>query len=355
MEVIRKQKPMNSWLGAIQCHRHASKTATLTALIVILVVVHGCYGHQIERDHNDIDTSSSQVQLKKQPSHQAHNFKVTLHDRPLLRDATINSDEDEVSTATATTSSSKAVSTSSFQSAHVLVNKSDRSIKRNSQTRANALDTTKPTTTPTPNYRFNAKRDQHRQLHQSRNIIGNTPQLKPFTQYKYAFENTSDVNNRASYTFHQHQQQMQQQYTAHHHQYQYQQQHQQQSHERVPSSQPKITSKLYDPSSYGRTTTYLSYNLVRDHVQKTEPFRSSTAIIKQQQQPPPPPPPPSLRPSLHTSHFQQETSTSYLYKPYYRPFRHRNHCNQCRIIPGALQRHKPYLPNRVPFYGMYFV
>lgn len=347
MEVIRKQKPMNSWLGAIQCHRHA-RTATLTALVVILFVVHGCYGDQNERDHHDIDTSSSQVQLKKQPSHQAHNFKVTLHDRPLLRDETINRDEDEVSAATA-----KTVSTSSFRSAHVLVNKSERSVKRNSQTRANALDTTKPTTTtpiptPTVNYRFNAKRDQHRQLHQSRHVIGNTPQLNPFTQYKYAFENTSDVNNRASYTFHQQQQQMQQQHTAHHHQYQYQEQ-QQQSHERVPSSKPKITSKLYDPSSYGRTTTYLSYNLVRDHVQKTKPFQSSPAIIKQHS------PPPSLRPSLYTTHFQQQTSTSFMYKPYYRSFKHRNNCNQCRIIPGALQRHKPYLPNRVPFYGMYFV
>lgn len=313
MEVISKQKPMNSWFGAIQCHqRYVSQPTILTALLMaILFVVHGCDGDQIERDHSDIDTtSSSQVQFKSHPSHQvSFNFNVTLDDRPLLRDETIKSDDDRVSTPAAS---------APIQAAHVSVNKSDRSIKRNSQTTTSALQTP-----PTTNYRFNAKRDQHRKVHQSRNIIGNAPQLKPFTQYKYTFKNTSDENDRERYTFH-HQQQHQHQQAA--------------PHERVPGFKPKITSKLYDPSSYGRTTTYLSYNLVRDQVQKTNQFQQQPTTSYNQQ-------------PLYAAHFQQ-TSNSYVYKTYYRP-PIRNNCSKCRIIPGAPQRHKPYLPNRVPYYGMY--
>lgn len=324
MEVKRKQKPLNSWFGAIQCHpRYVSQPTTLTALMAILFIVHGCYGDQIERDHTDIDsTSSSQVQFKKHPSHQiSFNFNVTSHDKRLLRDETIKSDEDNVSPLTTATTAAAAAPTS-IQTVHVLANKSNRSIKRNRQT---TTKTAFQGATAT-NFQFNAKRDQHRKAHQSHNIIGNAPQLKLFTQYKYPLKkDTSDENNRERSILHH-------------------QPHQQQwPHESVPDFKPKITSKLYDPSSYGRTTTYLSYNLVRDQVQNTNQFK------KQQQQQPSTI---SYQHPHYTTHFQQ-TSKSYVYKTYYRPPIHRNNCNQCRIIPGAPQRHKPYLPNRVPYYGMY--
>lgn len=324
MEVLSKQKPMCNRDVAIQC-QHPRFSYMLTALMTIFITVHGCYGDQIKRDPNDIDTSLNQVQFKAyHRSRETFNIGVTVHDRPLLRDETIKNDHrrDEISSS----SSSAASARSTSRRAHILVNKSNRSIKSNNQKTTSAVQFTATTSTPSTNYQYDAKRDPHRNIHQSQHIIRNAGHLKTFTQYKYAFDNSSDVINREHFTPRQRQHQ--------------QQQKQQHHHAKVSNIKPKISAKLFYPStSYDRKTTYLSYNLDRDQVQNTINRLQSTTANQSPELP------------SNTVPFQQ-SSKGYVYRTVYRPIQ-RNNCNRCRIIPGVPQRHKPFLPNRVRYYGRY--
>lgn len=316
MEDLSKQKPMCSRPDAMRCHRcHHNRRCrrrrpqprcTLTALVLMLLVLNECYGDQIKRDLDDINSSvTRQVQFKKHYQRQAFNFNVTLHDNRLLRDETIKSDEAAAATAVV------AVEASSIRTAHVVTNKSERRVERNGQTTAFAVKTT-------ANHRFDAKRDPHRKAYQSRNINGNalaTDRQRLEHEFKEASDVSSDGGgNRDRNPFHR-------------------------PLARVPNSKPKITSKLSDAPSYSnvRTTTYLSYNLVRDNVQRTERFMPTSYQRSQQ----------SNRTQI------KQTSTNYVYKTYYRPMQQRNNCNKCRIIPGAPIRHKSYLPTRVQYHGMY--
>lgn len=294
MEDLSKQKPMSVRLFAIQCH--PCQFIISTALMVILLLLSGCYGDQIERDHDDIDTgSTSQVQFKKHHQRQAFNFNLTLHDNRLLRDETIKSD-DKAATAAARESSSSSV-------AHVLTSKSDRSVKSNDQT------TTASAVKTTTNYRFPTKRDQHRKVHQSRNNLnGNALHRNRFIQHERPSDDVAWNHGR--------------------------QEPFDQPLQRVPHSKPKIIPKLSTAASQ-RTKTYLSYNLVRDNVQKTKDRSMPTTG----QQP------------IYTAQIKQ-TNKNYVYKSFYRPI-HRNNCNKCRIIPGVPRRHKPYFPTKVRYHGMY--
>lgn len=307
----------------------------LTAFwLAILIAMHVCYGDQIERDPNDIDTMGlSQVQFEKHhSSRQVVNIGLTLHDSQLQRDETINGG-DEVLIATqsavaATLVSQPPSSSRSKRAAHVLANRSNRNFKTKTTSAIQSITVATTPPSPTNPNRFNVKRDRHRKVHQSRNLIGNASSpLKPFTQYKYAIDNTSYyVSNSGDGKFlpiqlHKN---------------------------TVPSSvKPKIQlpAKHFNPSSssspslydYHRTPSHLSYNLVRDHVQKTHQFQQTTTATTT---------------SASTDH--QQSNKSYVYKTYYRPVMkpNRNNCNQCRIIPGVPQRHKPYFPNRVRYVGM---
>lgn len=300
MEVLSKQKPMCIRLYAIRCHSNGwcGCAITLTALMMILFLFNGCYGDQIERDQGDIDTGISQVQFKAH--HQRQVLNLTLHDNPLLRDKTIKSETVEAAGVTAA---------SSIVTAHVLLNKSDRSVEWNGQT------TTPTAVKTTTNNRFDPKRDQHRKVHQSHNIINNENALalelheQSAAAYKHFVKNTSEKHD-GHIVFNK-------------------------QPERVPYSKPKISSKLLNaPSVDRRTTTYLSYNLVRNNVQKTtQRFM-----------------PISYQRSQHTQQIKQ-TSKNYIYKSYVRPIQ-RNNCNKCRIVPGAPLRHKPYSPTtRIRYHG----
>lgn len=296
MEDLSKQKPMSIRLGAIQCRRYC-RHCTLTALMAILLVLNGCYGDQIERDSDEIDTGTSQVQFKKHHQRQTLNFNLTLHDSRLLRDETIKSDEAAAGAAVARVPP--------IGAAHVLMNKSDGRVERNGQTTASVVKTT------ATNNRFDPKRDQHHKVYQSRN---GSPFTLDHHRIIHKFKNTSDARiNRDRIPSYR-------------------------PFERVPNSKPKITSKLFDrpsSSSFSYPTTYLSYNLVRDNVQKTERFMPTSYQHR----------------SKPTTQIKQ-TSTNYIYKTYYRPIQ-RNNCNKCRIIPGAPIRHKSYSPTRARYHGTY--
>lgn len=314
MEDLSKQKPMCIRSDAMRCHRrhhshrcrrrrpHHHRRCTLTALMVILLVLNECYGDQIKRELDDINSSvTRQVQFKKHYQRQA--FNVTLHDNGLLRDETIKSYE--AATATAVV----AVEASSIRTAHALMNKSDRRVERNGQTTASVVKIK-------ANHRFDPKRDPHRKDYQSRNINGNslaTDRQRLENEFKKSSDVSDGGGNRDRNPFNP-------------------------PLERLPNSEPKITSKHPDAPSYSnvRTTTYLSYNLVRDNVQKTERFMPTSDQRSQQ----------SNRTQI------KQTSTNYIYKTYYRPMQ-RNNCNKCRIIPGAPIRHKSYFPTRVQYHGMY--
>lgn len=293
---LSKQKSMCIRLNAIRCHgnRRLCHAITLTALWLIILLFNGCYGDQIERDQDDIDTGTSQVKFKKHHQRQTLNFNLTLDDSSLLRDKTIKNQEN----ATA--------ASESIVIAHVLMNKSDRSVKRIDQaTSASAVKTT------ANNNRFDPKRDQHRKVHQSRNIINENAlafNINRQDAYKHSMENTSE--NRNGHIFNK-------------------------QIDRVSNSKPKISSKLFNAPSVDRKTTYLSYNLVRDNVQKTQRFMPITSYQRPQ----------------HTQQIKQ-TSKNYIYKSYLRP-KQRNNCNKCRIIPGAPIRHKPYPSTRIRYHGMY--
>lgn len=302
MEDLSKQKPMSIRLFAIQCHQR--QFIISTALMVILLLLNGCYGDQIERDQSDIDTSStSQVQFKKHHQRQAFNFNLTLHDNRLLRDETIKSD-DKATTAKASSSSSSPTAV-----AQLLINKSDGSVKSNDRTTTEAAAASAVKTTT--NYRFKPKRDQHGRVHQSRNLNGNAPDRKQFIQYHHEFKDTSNAWHRERHEpFYQPLQS-------------------------VPHSKPKIIPKLSTASTYQRTNTYLSYNLVPDNVQKTrERFMPTTG-----QQP------------IYSTQIKQ-TNKNDISKSSYRPIQ-RNNCNKCRIIPGVPRRHRPYFPTKVRYHGMY--
>lgn len=318
-------------------HRHyygvTAIDCILTAFwLAILIPMHVCYGDQIERDPVDIDTMGlSQVQFKKHhSSRQVVNFGLTLHDSQLLRDETINGDDDgsdKISIAALVpqppTSSS---SSRSKRAVHVSVNKSNRNYKTTTTSAIQSITAatiTTPAAAASSTNRFNVKRDWHRKVHQSRNLIGNASSpfnTKPFTQYKYAIDNTSySVSNSDGKIL------------------------PLQLRKTVPSSvKPKIQlpAKLFNPSSssssydHHRTPSYLSYNLVQNHVQKTHQFQQPTTA--------------SIASAAAT---HQQTNKSFVYKPYNGPAIKsiRNNCNQCRIIPGIPQRHKP---NRIRYYGM---
>lgn len=311
----------------------------LTAFwLAILIAVHVCYGDQIESDPDDMDTMGlSQVQFKKHhSSRQVVNYGLTLHDSQLLRDETINGDGgggDGISIATLVPQPS---SSQSKRAAHhaLSAKKSNRNFKTTTTSAIESI-TAAATATPipsTPLNRFNMKRDWHRQAHQSRNLIGNasSPSItKPFTQYKYAIDNTSYYARNSDGTISP-----------------------LQLRKTVPSSsvKPKIQlpAKLFNnPSSsassassslhdYHRTPSNLSYNLVRDQAQKTQQFQ----LI-----------PTTAAASAVEAH--RQSSKSHVYKAYHRPPSvikpNRNNCNQCRIIPGIPRRHKP---NRIRYYGM---
>lgn len=305
MEDLSKQKPMCIRLCAIGCHcRQRCHLIILTALMAVLFIFDGCYGDQIESGQRDIDTGTSQVQFKKHHQRQAvnYNYSPASHDNALLRDETIKSGNGR---ATATAAASHVT-------AHVLMNKSDRSVERNGQATANVVKTT-------ANYRFDSKRDQHRKVHQSRNINGNAFALalapdrhlhKGFTQQhqRQQHRNASDVRfDRGGHAA-------------------------RQPYDSVPSSKPKITFKLSNVPTYGRT--YLSYNLVRDNVQKTERFM------------------PSNRRPIFTTQIKQ-TSRNPAHKSHYRPRQRNYNCSKCRIIPGTPIRHKINTPSRGRYHGMY--
>lgn len=316
------------------CARIVGVDGILTAFcLAMLIAMHVCYGDQIQRDPDDIDTMSlSQVQFKKHhSSRQVANIGLTLHDSQLLRDETINGGDDDDEISIAAQQSVIALvppSSSSAQSkraVHVSVNKSNGNFKSNTQTM---------TTTTASTHRINVKRDRHRKVLQSRNLIGNASSLVPlkkFTQYKYAIDNTSyyasdnDGKILSSPSPPSPPPLLQ-------------------LHKIVPSAKPKIQlpAKLFNPSSSPRTLydyhrtppSYSSYNLGRDRVQKTQTSAAATTS------------------SSATAYHQQSNKNS-VYETYYRPVLHRNRnrCNQCQIIPGTPQRFKPYAPNRAKYNG----
>lgn len=301
MENLSKQKPQSIWLCAMElnwCRRRRRRSChfiIFTPLMVILLLLNGCYGDQIPRNVTNKDTGISQVQFKNQ--RQALKLHLTSPNEPLLHDETIKSDNglaSEAKGAAATTTTSTPIVT-----AHILMNKSDR------RTTFSAVETT------TPYNRFDLKRDQHRNVHQSRNINGNvlTLDIKRVTSHRHTFKNTTNPSDYRG-TFNR------------------------MPHENVPNSKPKIISKLSDISPYDRTTTYLSYNLNRDNVQRFMPTSYQQPIDATQ---------------------IKQTNTNYIYKSYYQPIQ-RNNCNKCHIIPGAPIRHKTYFPTSVKYhYGMYIL
>lgn len=324
MEALSKQKPMKFRLFAFRCCHSRSIICATALMVILLLLPNGCYGDQIERDHDDIDTTStSQVQFKKHHQRQAAaNFNLTLqHNRLLARDETIKNDDKAATVAAATSKpSSSSLSSSSLAAvAPILINKSDRSVKSNGQT-TTAASAVKTTT----NYRFVLKRDLHRSVHQSRNLNGNAAHRNRFIQYQDEFKNTSD---------------------ARHHRDRDEQPFDHQPLQRVShSSKPKIISKLSTATTDQRTKTYLSVNLVRDNVQKTRERFIPTAGEQQQQ--------PQLQP-IYSTQIKQTNNNNDVYKSFYRPI-HRKHCNKCRIIPGVPIRYKPYpRPTKVRYHGMY--
>lgn len=297
----------------------------LTAFwLAILITMHVCYGDQIERDPDDMDAMGlSQVQFKKHhSSRQVVNYGLTLHDSQLLRDETINGDDDGGSGATLVPPPSSSQSKRAVH--HASAKKSNRNFKTTTTSAIESITTA----TPAPFNRFNTKRDRHRKVLQSRNLIGNASSpfiTKPLTQYKYAIDNTSYYARNSDDTILP-----------------------LQLRKTVPSSsvKPKIQlpAKLFtNPSSssspslpydYRRTPSYLSYNLDRDHVQKTHQFQSIPTTA-----------------SVAAAGAHRQSSKSYVYKTYHRPVIKptRNNCNQCRIIPGIPRRYKPH---RILYYGM---
>lgn len=305
-------------------HRHYyGVDCILTAFwLAILIAVHVCNADQIERDPDDMDAMGlSQVQFKKHhSSRQVVNDGLTLHDSPLLRDETIN-DDDKISLAPQPSQSKRAVHH------HVSAKKSNRNFRTTTTSAIESIAAA--TATPSaPFNRFNTKRDRHRKVHQSRDLIGNASSpfiTKPFTQYKYAIDNTSYSARNSDGTI---LPPLQLQKT-------------------VPSSsvKPKIQlpAKLFNnpspsslslPYDYRRTPSYLSYNLDRDHEQKAHQFQ-----------------PIPTKASAGAAGAHRQSSKSYVYKTYHRPVIKptRNNCNQCRIIPGIPRRYKP---NRILYYGM---
>lgn len=306
MEDLSEQKSRRFWLCAMQCHcRYIFMT-----LMAILFVVNGCYGDQ--NDRFDINTGTSQVQFENQ--RQLLDYKLTLQNTSLLRDETIKSDDELIAAASSSSSSSQVPlqpPSLKTQSAQVLMNKSKRHGRTSSS--SSIVKTT------TANNRFDRKRDQHRKVHQSHNKNGNVLALDlkriTATQQKNEFKNiTSDRNRGHRGIFNS------------------------QTEERVPNSKPKIISKLFNAPSYDqhRTTTYLSYNLVRNNVQKTNERFMPTSYER----------------TFYPSQIKQ-TNKNFVYKSYY-PSIQRNNCNKCRIIPGTPIRHKPYFPTRTRYqYGTY--
>lgn len=283
---LTRQQPMRIRLFRIHSH---GRLIILTAFMVIVFVSNGCDGDQTERDQRDIVSGTSQVQFEKH-QRKALNFNLTLDDNALLRDETIKSDDKAEAHPLP----------SSTIIAHDLMNKSKGRAERNGRetTSAVKIRTNKP---------FDPKRDQHRNgLSLSRNINGNA--LDPSKQTE---NRQSDVSVRGRYFL-----------TT-------------RPLERVPDSKPKIASKQFASTSFDRSKTYLTYNLVGHNARNTNQFQATP-----------------YQPSYNNATRIKQTSKSFVYKSYYRPPQ-RNNCDKCRIVPGAPIRHKQYYPTRVLNHGTY--
>lgn len=307
-------------------HRHYyGVDCILTAFwLATLIAVHVCYGDQIERDPDDMDTMGlSQVQFEKHhSSRQVVNYGLTLHDSSSWRDETINGGSGgKISIAALVPPPS---ASQSNRAVHQTT--SAKKLNRNFKTTTtSAIESITAPSASAPFNRFNTKRDRHRKVHQSRHLIGNASMpfnTNPFTPHKYAIDNTSYYARNSDGTFLP-----------------------LQLRKTVPSSsvKPKIQlfpTKLFNnpstlssssssPYGYHRApSSYLSYNLNRDHVQKTHQFQP-----------------------ISTIEAHRQSSKSHVYSTHLRPVikPNRNNCNQCRIIPGTPQRYKP---KRIRYYGM---